>query len=149
MLDTTSYTPRLRNLYNDQIRAALKEEFGYANEMMIPRLDKIVLNIGCGAEAVKDSKKAKSAVEELTIIAGQKAVTTVAKNSIAGFACARGHAAGCQGDAARRPDVRIPRPPDHHRDAAHPRLPRVFPARASTATATTPPGSRKSSSSPR
>ena len=62
-----------------------EEEFGYKNEMQIPRLDKIVLNIGCGAEAVRDSKKAKSAQEDLTTIAGQKALTTVAKKSIAGF----------------------------------------------------------------
>ncbi|QBF30119.1 50S ribosomal protein L5 [Thalassococcus sp. S3] len=85
MLDAATYTPRLKAQYAETIRAALKEEFGYKNEMMIPKLDKIVLNIGCGAEAVKDSKKAKSAVEDLTAIAGQKAVTTKAKKSIAGF----------------------------------------------------------------
>ena len=85
MLDSATYTPRLRSEFNDRIKAALKEEFGYSNDMMIPRLDKIVLNIGCGAEAVKDSKKAKSAVEDLTKIAGQQAVTTKAKKSIAGF----------------------------------------------------------------
>ena len=85
MLDSANYTPRLKDLYKDTIRGALKEEFGYKNDMMIPKLDKIVLNIGCGAEAVKDSKKAKSAVEDLTAISGQKAVTTKAKKSIAGF----------------------------------------------------------------
>ena len=85
MLDNTDYTPRLKSLYNDSIRAALKEEFGYKNVMQIPKLDKIVLNIGCGRAAVKDSKKAKSAQADLTAIAGQKAMTTVAKNSIAGF----------------------------------------------------------------
>ena len=85
MLDTANYTPRLKSHYKDAIRAALKEEFGYKNDMMIPRLDKIVLNIGCGSEAVKDSKKAKSAVDDLTAIAGQRAVTTKAKQSIAGF----------------------------------------------------------------
>ncbi|MCL4156992.1 UNVERIFIED_CONTAM: hypothetical protein GTU68_024216 [Idotea baltica] len=53
--------------------------------MQIPRLDKIVLNIGCGAAAVRDSKKAKSAQQDLTAIAGQKALTTIAKKSIAGF----------------------------------------------------------------
>jgi hypothetical protein len=63
---------------------ALKEEFGYKNDMMIPRLDKIVLNMGIG-EAVKDTKKVKSAQEDLTAIAGQKAVITKAKKSIAGF----------------------------------------------------------------
>ena len=85
MLDTATYTPRLKAVYADTIRGAMKEEFGYKNEMQIPRLDKIVLNIGCGAAAVRDSKKAKSAQEDLTLIAGQKALTTIAKKSIAGF----------------------------------------------------------------
>ena len=85
MLDTANYTPRLRAQFRDEIKAKLKEEFGYKNDMQIPRLDKIVLNIGCGAEAVKDSKKAKSAQEDLSKIAGQMAVTTKAKKSIAGF----------------------------------------------------------------
>ena len=85
MLDTANYTPRLKTVYSDVVRPALKEEFGYKNDMQIPRLDKIVLNIGCGAEAVRDSKKAKSAQEDLTAIAGQKALTTIAKKSIAGF----------------------------------------------------------------
>jgi large subunit ribosomal protein L5 len=85
MLDAANYTPRLKSLYKDSIRAAMKEEFGYKNDMQIPRLDKIVLNIGAGAEAVKDSKKAKSAQEDLTAIAGQQAVITKAKKSIAGF----------------------------------------------------------------
>ncbi|MEH6520072.1 50S ribosomal protein L5 [Sulfitobacter sp.] len=85
MLDTAAYTPRLKADYKDRIRAALKEEFSYSNDMQIPRLDKIVLNIGCGAAAVRDSKKAKSAQVDLTLIAGQKALTTIAKKSIAGF----------------------------------------------------------------
>ena len=85
MLDAANYTPRLKTLYADSIRAAMKEEFGYKNDMQIPRLDKIVLNIGAGAEAVRDSKKAKSAQDDLTTIAGQKAVITKAKKSIAGF----------------------------------------------------------------
>lgn len=85
MLDTATYTPRLKSEYLDVIRPALKEEFSYKNDMQIPRLDKIVLNIGCGAAAVRDSKKAKSAQEDLTAIAGQKALTTIAKKSIAGF----------------------------------------------------------------
>ena len=85
MLDTANYTPRLKAVFKDTIKAAMKEEFGYKNDMQIPRLDKIVLNIGCGAEAVRDSKKAKSAQEDLTAIAGQKALTTTAKKSIAGF----------------------------------------------------------------
>ena len=85
MLDSATYTPRLKTVYADTIRAAMKEEFGYKNDMQIPRLDKIVLNIGCGAAAVRDSKKAKSAQADLTLIAGQKALTTTAKKSIAGF----------------------------------------------------------------
>ena len=85
MLDTANYTPRLKAIFASEIKAKLKEEFGYKNDMQIPRLDKIVLNIGCGAEAVKDSKKAKSAQEDLSKIAGQMAVTTKAKKSIAGF----------------------------------------------------------------
>ncbi len=85
MLDTAAYTPRLKTAYRETIRPALKEEFGYKNDMMIPKLEKIVLNIGCGKAAVKDSKKAKSAQEDLTTIAGQHAVVTKARNSIAGF----------------------------------------------------------------
>ena len=85
MLDSANYSPRLKDAYKANIRPALKEEFSYKNDMQIPRLDKIVLNIGCGAEAVKDSKKAKAAVEDLTKIAGQQAIATKAKKSIAGF----------------------------------------------------------------
>jgi len=96
MLDTANYTPRLKAAYRETVRAALKEEFGYANDMMIPRLDKIVLNIGCGSEAVRDSKKAKSAQEDLSTIAGQKAVTTIAKNSIAGFRVREGMPLGAK-----------------------------------------------------
>ena len=85
MLDNANYTPRLKQAYAETIRPAMKEEFSYKNDMMIPRLDKIVMNIGCGREAVKDSKKAKSAQADLTQIAGQLAVITKAKKSIAGF----------------------------------------------------------------
>ena len=84
MLDNATYTPRLKSVYKAKIRAALKEEFGYSNDMQIPRLDKIVLNMGVG-EAVKDTKKVKAAAEDLSTIAGQKAVITKAKKSIAGF----------------------------------------------------------------
>ena len=84
MLDTANYTPRLKALYDAEIKSSMKEEFGYKNDMMIPRLDKVVLNMGVG-EATKDTKKVKHAQEALTLIAGQKAVVTKAKNSIAGF----------------------------------------------------------------
>jgi large subunit ribosomal protein L5 len=84
MLDQAAYTPRMKADYLARIRPALMEEFGYKNVMQLPRLDKIVLNMGVG-EAVKDTKKVKKAAEEMSLIAGQKAVITHAKNSIAGF----------------------------------------------------------------
>ena len=95
MLDQATYTPRLKTLYKDTIRAAMKEEFGFKNDMQIPRLDKIVLNMGVG-EAVKDTKKVKQAAEELTQIAGQKAVITKAKKSIAGFRVREEMPLGCK-----------------------------------------------------
>ncbi len=84
MLDAAAYAPRLRTHYRDTVKAALKEEFGYKNDMMIPRLDKIVLNMGIG-EAVSDTKKIKSAHDDMMKIAAQKPVITKAKKSIAGF----------------------------------------------------------------
>ncbi len=96
MLDTANYIPRLRAAYDENIRASLKEEFGYKNDMQIPRLDKIVLNIGAGRESVKDSKKAKSAQADLTTIAGQHAVITSAKKSIAGFRVREGMPLGAK-----------------------------------------------------
>jgi large subunit ribosomal protein L5 len=85
MLDDARYIPRLKASYLETIRPALMEEFGYSNSMMLPKLDKIVVNIGCGAAAVRDSKKAKSAQQDLTLITGQNAIVTKAKKSIAGF----------------------------------------------------------------
>jgi large subunit ribosomal protein L5 len=96
MLDATDYSPRLRTLYRETIKPAMKEEFGYANDLMIPRLDKIVLNIGAGAESVRDSKKARSAQEDLSKIAGQQAVVTRAKKSIAGFRVREGMPLGAK-----------------------------------------------------
>jgi large subunit ribosomal protein L5 len=84
MLDETRYVPRLRAHYYEVVRAKLMEEFGYKNAMQVPRLDKIVLNMGVG-EAVGDSKKIKAAHDDLMKIAGQKPVITKAKKSIAGF----------------------------------------------------------------
>ena len=96
MLDAANYTPRLKTLYADTIRAAMKEEFSYSNDMQIPKLEKIVLNIGAGAESVKDSKKAKSAQADLTTISGQQAVITKAKKSIAGFRVREGMPLGAK-----------------------------------------------------
>lgn len=80
----TVYVPRLRTEYDTTIKAALREQFNYKNVMELPRLDKIVLNMGVG-EAVNDTKKVKSAADELQKIAGQKPVITHARKSIAGF----------------------------------------------------------------
>ena len=85
MFDDAKYVPRLKVAYLETIRPALMEEFGYSNSMMLPKLDKIVVNIGCGAAAVRDSKKAKSAQQDLSLITGQNAIVTKAKKSIAGF----------------------------------------------------------------
>ena len=95
MLDDAKYTPRLRAVFTDTIKAALKEEFSYKNDMQIPRLDKIVLNMGVG-EAVKDTKKVKQAADELSLIAGQKAIITYAKKSIAGFRVREEMPLGCK-----------------------------------------------------
>jgi len=89
------YEPRLKKLYNETIRKALNEEFNYANEMMIPRLDKVVINMGVG-EATGDSKKPSVAAEDLAMIAGQKPVVTRARTSIAGFKVREGMPIGAK-----------------------------------------------------
>lgn len=75
---------RLHEQYEKSIKPELIKKFGYKNVMMVPKLEKIVLNMGLG-EAINDRKIVEKAVEELTAIAGQKAVATIAKKSIAGF----------------------------------------------------------------
>ena len=95
MSEVDTYTPRLRAKYRDEIKARMKEKFGYANDMQIPRLDKIVINMGVG-EAAQDSKKIKGALEDLEAISGQKPVKTVAKKSIAGFKLREGSPVGCR-----------------------------------------------------
>jgi large subunit ribosomal protein L5 len=76
--------PRLKTLYSDEVVPKLRTEFGIDNPMAVPRIEKVVLNMGMG-EATQNSKLIDSAVEELTAIAGQKAVVTRAKKSIASF----------------------------------------------------------------
>jgi large subunit ribosomal protein L5 len=83
-MSNSTYEPRLKTVYKDRIRKALQEQFGYDNEMQIPRLDKVVINMGVG-EATADSKKPSVAAEDLALIAGQKPVVTRARKSIAGF----------------------------------------------------------------
>jgi large subunit ribosomal protein L5 len=78
------YVPRFKQRYNDKIRADLMKKFGYTNALQVPKINKVVLNIGAG-EAASDSKKIQQAVNDLTAIAGQKAVMTRAKKAIATF----------------------------------------------------------------
>ena len=93
--DSSGYTPRLQAVYDKEVRAALQKEFGYKNTMEIPKLDKIVINMGVG-ETVNDSKIIQSAVNELTLIAGQKPVVTRSKKAIAGFKLRENLPIGCK-----------------------------------------------------
>ena len=86
---------RFREQYHSQIRAALISEFAYKNPMQVPKLDKIVINMGVG-EAVADSKKIDAAVRDLTAIAGQRPVVTRAKKSIATFKVRENMPIGCK-----------------------------------------------------
>ncbi|GER08658.1 50S ribosomal protein L5 [Iodidimonas muriae] len=83
MAEAQTYVPRLRTRY-DEVRKQLQEKFGYKNVNEIPKLDKIVINVGVG-DAVGDSKRINKVVQEITAISGQKPVVTRAKKSIAGF----------------------------------------------------------------
>ncbi|CAN7267332.1 MULTISPECIES: 50S ribosomal protein L5 [Ensifer] len=91
----SAYEPRLKKEYVERIRAAMQEKFSYANEMQIPRLDKIVINMGVG-ESTGDSKKPTVAAADLAAIAGQKPVITRARNSIAGFKLREGMPIGAK-----------------------------------------------------
>jgi large subunit ribosomal protein L5 len=90
-----AYEPRLKTEYRQRIRSVMREQFAYTNEMQIPKLDKIVLNMGIG-EAVADSKKVNAAIADLTRIAGQKPVATKARTSIAGFKLREGMTIGAK-----------------------------------------------------
>ncbi len=94
-MSEATYVPRMKTEYLDVIRPALVEKFSYANPMQVPKVEKVVLNMGVG-EAVGDSKKVKSAVEALTLISGQKPVVTKAKKSIATFKVREGMAIGAK-----------------------------------------------------
>ncbi|MEE2761815.1 MAG: 50S ribosomal protein L5 [Pseudomonadota bacterium] len=86
---------RLRDYFNSDIRPSMMSAFGYSNPMQVPKLDKIVLNMGVG-EASQDRKKIDSALEEMTQIAGQKPVITRARKSIAGFKIRDDMIVGCK-----------------------------------------------------
>ena len=89
------YTPRLRRDYDERIVPAMTERFGYKNRMEVPRLDKIVINMGVG-EATQDKKRVETAAAEMQAISGQKAVITKAKKSIAQFKLREGMPIGCK-----------------------------------------------------
>src|SRR3546814_131972 len=89
------YVPRLKKHYEDVVKPALLEEFKYANAMQVPRLEKVVVNMGVG-EAVGDSKKVMAAVGDLTAITGQKPVVTRAKKAIANFKLREGMGIGAK-----------------------------------------------------
>lgn len=90
-----NYVPRFKKRYTDTVRPQLMKRFGYANQLQVPKVKKVVLNIGAG-EAASDSKKVQQAVNDLTAIAGQKAVTTRAKKAIASFKIREGLAIGAK-----------------------------------------------------
>ncbi|WP_425408844.1 50S ribosomal protein L5 [Hyphococcus sp.] len=95
MAEASAYQPRLKTLYNDAIRGKMNDKFSYPNTMMTPHIEKIVINMGVG-DAVNDRKAVDAAVQDLTLIAGQKPVITNAKKSIAGFKLREGMAVGCK-----------------------------------------------------
>jgi large subunit ribosomal protein L5 len=89
------YEPRMKTRYRESVRPRLRERFKYTNEMQIPKVEKIVINMGVG-EAVQDSKKLQSAMNALAAISGQKPVATRSKKSIAGFKVRENMAVGCK-----------------------------------------------------
>src|ERR1700751_5986933 len=91
----TNYVPRLRVEYDKRIRTQMTEKFGYKNVMQVPRLDKVVLNMGIG-EAVNDRKKAETAAPDLSLIAGQKAVVTYSRIAIATYKLRENQPIGCK-----------------------------------------------------
>jgi large subunit ribosomal protein L5 len=94
-MSETAYQPRMKERYVQSVRANMREKFSYTNEMQIPKLDKIVINMGVG-EAVADSKKMQSAVTALTAISGQKPVVTKSRKSIAAFKLRDNMGIGCK-----------------------------------------------------
>ena len=90
-----AYIPRLKQEYRDRVVSALKEEFGYKNVMQVPKLEKIILSRGVGA-AVSDKKLIDYAVDELTKITGQKAVSTISKKDVASFKLRKGMPIGAK-----------------------------------------------------
>ncbi len=94
-VEKQQYTPPLRELYRENIRSAMMEEFQYSSPMQVPRLEKIVISMGVG-EAVQNKKALDSAVQELSLVAGQRAVKTKARKSIANFKIRQGYEIGAK-----------------------------------------------------
>jgi large subunit ribosomal protein L5 len=92
---TDAYTPRLRKRYREELVPKLKEQLGLPNAMQVPRLDKVVVNMGVG-EAVKDGRMLDAALEDLKVITGQKPIVTKARQSIAGFKLREGMSIGAK-----------------------------------------------------
>ena len=88
-------TPRLRTYFDEVVRKKLADEFGYKNRLQVPMIEKVVINMGIG-EGVNDRKKVEAAANDLSLIAGQKAVITKARKSIATFKVRDGQAIGCK-----------------------------------------------------
>ena len=93
--ESADYVPRVQKLYLETARAKLKESFSYGNEMEVPRIEKVVVNMGLG-EAVKNPKIVDAALEELTVITGQKPIIRRARKSIAGFKLREGMPIGAK-----------------------------------------------------
>jgi large subunit ribosomal protein L5 len=94
-MSDNGYSPRLKVRYRDELVARLQHELGLANVMQVPRLEKVVLNMGVG-DAVKDGRQLDAAVEDLTVITGQKPIVTKARKSIAGFKLRQGMPIGAK-----------------------------------------------------
>ena len=94
-MSTAEYTPRLKAEYENEIRARLKDELGLKSIMQVPRIEKITLNMGVG-EAKTDAKQLDAAIEELTVIAGQRAQVRKARKSIAQFKIREGMSIGAK-----------------------------------------------------
>ena len=95
MAAATQTIPRFKQRYTDEVRANLKEQLGLENIMQVPRLEKIVINMGVGA-AIQQANLLDNAVRDLALISGQKPIVTRAKKSIAGFKLREGNAIGCK-----------------------------------------------------
>jgi large subunit ribosomal protein L5 len=91
----SDYTPRLQSVYEKDVRASLVKQFGYKNPMQVPKLDKIVINMGVG-ETVADSKVIQAAISDMSLISGQKPVTNRSKKAIAGFKLRENLPIGCK-----------------------------------------------------